>query len=92
MPFRPRRLAMIMNGFGDYGSALKRSTVSKVKTDEENRDGKGGDNGKLVLMEAEEDPAGPSEHDVFKGFIQTKDHVWLANANTYPIHLHTPGI
>jgi G3E family GTPase len=65
MPFHPERLGAVLNGFGDYGSAVDASV--------------GGG-------------AGPSgERDVFKGVVRSKGHLWLANANAFPMSIHTAG-
>lgn len=73
MPFHPERLAMILRGFGDYGSAIK------SKSGEEDDD-------------VEETLTASYHHeDVFKGVIRTKGHIWLANANAYPVHFQSAG-
>ena len=63
MPFHPKRLGAVLNGFGDYGSAVDAS-VGVGLSDEKN---------------------------VFKGVVRSKGHLWLANANAFPMSIHTAG-
>jgi len=62
MPFHPERLSTVLNGFGDYGSAVAASEGSHSNTD-----------------------------DVFSGVVRSKGQLWLANANAYPMSVHTAG-
>jgi len=40
---------------------------------------------------AEEEVSGSSFPDVFKGVVRTKGHIWLANANAFPISFQSAG-
>lgn len=59
MPFHPERLNKMLNGFGNYRTAMDASTSS--------------------------------DRDVFKGVVRSKGQLWLANANAFPISMHTAG-
>ena len=65
MPFHPTRLAMILRGFGDYGS------VSKTKDKEEK-----GESKETEKRSTTQD----SNKDVFKGVVRTKGHIWWVYA------------
>ena len=60
MPFHPQRFFDILEGFGNYASALSSE-------------------------------AGSTKEKVFKGVVRTKGRVWLANANAFPLDIHTAG-
>ena len=78
-PFHPDRLFAILEGFGDYTSALdiNNPQTSPTPTPTENNNDK----------DADED----EEEDAFRGVVRSKGILWLANTNAYPIDFQSAG-
>lgn len=76
MPFHPERFAMVLRGFGNYGSLMK-ITSNEDGTEEE--------------VEEIEMPNEYHHDDVFRGVVRTKGQVWLANSPQFPIRFQTAG-
>ena len=97
MPFHPTRFRDILFGFGNYGQALKQS-AAKVADDAKkaaDKEKKAGNSGKADKADKDEGCGGVDKEqeplDVFKGVVRCKGHVWLANANAYPMEIHAAG-
>ena len=82
MPFHPTRLHSILKGFGSYESVLSQDSANAAA---------------VVEGEGEGELAGTEDHDatpeqpVFQGVVRTKGTVWLANAHSFPVSLHSAG-
>ena len=82
MPFHPERFAMVLRGFGNYGSLMK------ITSNSESDAAKDGTEEKVEEIDM------PNEYhhdDVFRGVVRTKGQVWLANSPQFPIRFQTAG-
>ena len=87
-PFHPERLRAIIRGFGDYVPDAGAEGEAKAAEEEGKGEGKGKGAAK---KDGEDNPMVPTEEDPFRGVFRTKGHVWLANANAYPLDWQTAG-